>query len=347
MTDGDWHRSRCMREPPPPTRIFQKARRGPFHLAAVLAAICLTHTPDVALAASDATTLVRQALTAETRGRLAESAQLCDKALTVSPGSPECLLLLGRVHARMGNLDLAEKHYMTFLATAPSGERAAQARFGLMSVREAKGEKLAKQAVGAAESQRFREAAQLYRKARVLQPGHFDYLFAEALAQEQLPDRSSALALFEQYLRDAPADTPEHSQAQAHVSRLTASTLPLGDTVKSSSRAKKGLGWTLVAVGAASIAASGAMALWASSERSALDAQLKPSASSGLVESISYDDARTRAAQVGDHRMIAGIVGSIGAVAAITGCILVIRGGGSSNAALVPQDRGAALLVQF
>ena len=105
-------------------------------------------------------------------------------------------------------------------------------------------------------------------------------------------------------------------------------------------------GWVALGSGAACLVASGVVFVLAASTKSDLDARLATDGA-GRITGISYDDAQARHDRIGTQRLVAGVLGGAGVVAAGAGAWLLWLRKPGAVANLVPTAGGLGVMVRF
>ena len=111
---------------------------------------------------------------------------------------------------------------------------------------------------------------------------------------------------------------------------------------------ERAVAWTVAGVGAAAALTGLGLAISATLDRSALDTKLALDAHTGLIEGITYPAAKAQADAIDQRRLIAGVVGGAGVLAAGAGAWLVWRSYREpAKIAVLPTGDGFVAMLRF
>lgn len=349
--------------------------RGLVRLFARLVALtCLLAAPTLALdPVKAAENMARQAATAFESGDHARAAQLYLQAFASNSAIPDYIYGAARAEHAAGKFAVAERHYDEFLNVMPSGKRADNARKYLAEVRVAIAEQKVAEAEQAEREQNWGLAAQIYRTCAELAPANWEYAYRDGAALARAGKKSEAIARLEAYLRDAPADARDRGEAKARLEALqpgkeiriepakpavvkpapvvkpVAAPQVVAATAPADPRgSERAVAWTVAGVGAAAALTGLGLAISASLDRTALDNKLALDAHTGLIEGITYPAAKAQSDAIDQKRLVAGVVGGVGVLAAGAGAWLVWRSYREpAKVTVLPTGDGFVAMLRF
>lgn len=320
-----------------------------------------------------AESLATQAAAAYAEGAFAKSAQLYSEAFNTQP-DPLFLYGAARSAQLAGRLELAEQYYSKFIelgAGADSG-RTATAKQRLEEIEIVRAEARAAEADASLKAASPAVAAQLFIEAWTRQKSRTEWLFKAGAAQQTAGNQDEARRLLTQYLAIAPANAPDRPQAVLRLAQLD----PRGGAVEAGVKASdpgataqkpltgpasappadqvtgfnhRALGWSLLGVGVAALAAGGGVYAWAVADRSSLDKALQPN-QAGAIEGLSYDEARQRADSIATRKTVGLALAAAGIVSTGIGIWQLLDGAATPprvTAAPWLSGPGATVAVNF
>lgn len=339
-------------------------------VACLALALALPPAPALAALAPSVQAVVTNAEKAFAAGQYDRASELFEQAYKAAPAEATLLYNAARA-AQLGKLyDRAEALFVQFLALKDRDAKYAEKATGyLPSVRserdlaratEAKAK--AKDGENMQRDKRYSEASAAYRDAYRLQPTNFEYLFRAGSAAALGCDETMAKQYLADYLKRAPADAADRTEAQARLVSM-ATNCKNGRHVSESEHVVKvveehsvrdaapvAAGGTsstglYVAVGGGALALAGA-GLFAATVGDAADLAAATQANSaGKIDGTYYDDAVTRTNAINQSRMIAGALGGAGLVGAGVGLWLMMKA--PAKVVVLPAADGVLLSWRF
>jgi tetratricopeptide (TPR) repeat protein len=334
-----------------------RAARTLVGVFAVLALACAWMPAASALdAVKAAANMARKAAAAFEEGDHLKAAGLYLQAYASDPDTPEYIYGAARAEQVGGKLDLAEQHFVAYLAKPNATNRVENAKKFLGEVRSAKAEQRSSAADTAEKAGDLPLAAQLYADCRALAPVRWDCQFHEAVARRKLGERDAgerdhAILLLKQYLDQTPETAPDRGQARVLLNALTSPSAPdssmIGKATPEPPKAKpdtpivvapgpespkpvemqtaKVVAWSTLGGGVALGLVGLGFVVKAAVDRGELNSKLDAATPSGYIEGITYADAKAAAA-TNHNRTIAGsVMAGVGLAAAGVGTWLVWR----------------------
>ena len=216
--------------------------------------------------------------------------------------------------------------------------------------------------------------ADMFVQAYKLDPSYLGYLYSAARCSQKAADLDGAEQGYRAFLARAPKEHPLRGRATDHLAEIVKrregqqSPTETGGKKPEKPGAEQGqpkpnpllppprpmptmvkLGWGGVAGGILLLGAGTATLMSVSGDRDDLEKKLVQDRQSGLVGGISHAEATEQAATINATNVLGFTLAGLGAVAAISGVILVInderRAGPTTT--LAPMGRGLQLQVRF
>ena len=209
---------------------------------------------------------------------------------------------------------------------------------------------LSKRALDAYLAGKYAEAERLYADAWRLWPAEALYLYNAARAAERAGHQEAAERLYSLYLDKAPAGQAEIAKARFHLGEIRAlhRAPPPAKTPAPPSGTSNALGLGILITGGVVAVGGGVLLGSAASDQTELDTRLNQRDSSGAIIGISHGDAQAKQNAINTSKYIGwGLVGG-GALAGITGAVLLSRGSASRVTLLPDLHRsGIQLTLRF
>lgn len=208
---------------------------------------------------------------------------------------------------------------------------------------------LSKQGLDAYLAGRYLEAEQRYAEAWRLWPGEPLYLYNAARAAERAGRLEAAERMYSLYLDKAPPGQAEIAKARFHLAEIKANRKHAGAGPGAATGSARGTAGLAILITGGVVAVGGGLLLGsAASDQTDLDTRLGQRNAQGEIVGISHTDALAKQNAINTSKYIGwGMVGG-GAVAGVTGAILMATAP-SSRVALAPalDGRGVQLAWRF
>ncbi len=170
-----------------------------------------------------ATSMAKLAATAFEAGDLARAAQFYLQAFRQDPSQTDYLYGAARAEQMLGKNDQAEQHYREFLAASGTNPaRAEKARAYLRELAGVRADTKAHDAERMAAKGDFALAAAAWLDAWHIAPDRTQFLFRAGRAEHEAGEDTAAREHLGAFLRDAPADAADRSEAKALLDRIYA-----------------------------------------------------------------------------------------------------------------------------
>lgn len=330
--------------------------------------------------ARTAVTLVQQAAKAYEVGDFVKAADLYQKAYRLD-ASPAYLWALARSEHLAGQNEGAIDHYRAFIANpGVESARVGKAQAYLAEVEQEVNKTRVREADSATRAGNPALAAELYLQAHKKAPGHVEWLFKAAVAEQMAESFPSALQHFEVYLATAPPTAEERPQAVAREAFLrkklglspqkpTEPPAPLATAPETAAPPKPAAtvataapavdhvsqpavagapswpGWTALAAGAVVAGGGVALLVGATADADQLSSdQAHPPEQK--ITALSREAALNRASSINTRLALGGTATGLGVLAAGFGTWWLLHHPAQS-AVLLPTGNGASLAVRF
>lgn len=306
--------------------------------AVLVCALLVVASPALAVEPERAASLLaRQAAQAEEAGDLKRAAEAYLAAYRADPKQPNYLYAAARAEMVSGQRAQAMAHLEEFLEQSEADtERSDKARAYLAELRAGEQDEPLAKADRAAQSGRWSDAARLYYSVWDGANTRWSALFKAGVAAHEAEDLERAEQWLHTYLREAPKDVADRPEAEARLKRVRRDLKLAGGAshvieplqvssgaVESHHSGRWTAGWVLVGTGVAMVLGGGGLAMYGTSEESALTRDLK--LQDGFVTAaISHAEAQERADAIAMHQTLGVALLGTGLAASGAGVVLLL-----------------------